>query len=110
MINTHRMLCSNQAMMQAIWPFLAEEPPVLVDWLPWSHTFGGNHNLNMALFNGGTLHIDDGRPAPPLFPQTLAAINDVPPTLYFNVPGWVCAARAGARERRRSSPSASSVA
>ena len=85
-INTHRMLCSNQAMMQAIWPFLAEEPPVLVDWLPWSHTFGGNHNLNMALFNGGTLHIDDGRPAPPLFPQTLAAINDVPPTLYFNVP------------------------
>jgi feruloyl-CoA synthase len=85
-INTHRMLCSNQAMLQAIWPFLADEPPVLVDWLPWSHTFGGNHNLNLALFNGGTLHIDDGRPAPPLFPQTLSAINDVPPTLYFNVP------------------------
>jgi feruloyl-CoA synthase len=85
-INTHRMLCSNQAMMQAIWPFLAEEPPVLVDWLPWSHTFGGNHNLNMALFNGGTIYIDDGRPAPPLFPRTLAAIDDVPPTLYFNVP------------------------
>jgi feruloyl-CoA synthase len=85
-INTHRMLCSNQAMMRAIWPFLAEEPPVLVDWLPWSHTFGGNHNLNIALFNGGTLHIDDGRPAPPLFPQTLAALGDVPPTLYFNVP------------------------
>jgi feruloyl-CoA synthase len=85
-INTHRMLCSNQAMLQAIWPFLAEEPPVLVDWLPWSHTFGGNHNLNLALFNGGTLHIDDGRPAPPLFPQTLAAVDAVPPTLYFNVP------------------------
>jgi feruloyl-CoA synthase len=85
-INTHRMLCSNQAMLQAIWPFLADEPPVLVDWLPWSHTFGGNHNLNLALFNGGTLHIDDGRPAPPLFPQTLAALRDVPPTLYFNVP------------------------
>jgi feruloyl-CoA synthase len=85
-INTHRMLCSNQAMMQAIWPFLADEAPVLVDWLPWSHTFGGNHNLNLALFNGGTLHIDDGRPAPPLFPRTLAALSDVPPTLYFNVP------------------------
>ena len=85
-INTHRMLCTNQAMLQAIWPFLADEPPVLVDWLPWSHTFGGNHNLNLALFNGGTLHIDDGRPAPPLFPKTLAALNDVPPTLYFNVP------------------------
>ena len=68
------------------WPFLADEPPVLVDWLPWSHTFGGNHNLNLALFNGGTIYIDDGRPAPPLFPRTLAALNDVPPTLYFNVP------------------------
>jgi feruloyl-CoA synthase len=85
-INTHRMLCANQAMHQAIWPFLSEEPPVLVDWLPWSHTFGGNHNLNMALFNGGTIYIDDGRPAPPLFPRTLAALRDVPPTLYFNVP------------------------
>ena len=85
-INTHRMLCSNQAMLQAIWPFLADEPPVLVDWLPWSHTFGANHNLNLALFNGGTMHIDDGKPAPPLFPRTLAALRDVPPTLYFNVP------------------------
>jgi feruloyl-CoA synthase len=85
-INTHRMLCSNQAMLQAIWPFLADEPPILVDWLPWSHTFGGNHNLNLALFNGGTIHIDDGRPVPPLFPRTLAALRDVPPTLYFNVP------------------------
>jgi feruloyl-CoA synthase len=85
-INTHRMLCSNQAMLKANWPFLSDEPPVLVDWLPWSHTFGGNHNLNLALFNGGTIHIDDGRPAPPLFPRTLAALRDVPPTLYFNVP------------------------
>jgi feruloyl-CoA synthase len=85
-INTQRMLCSNQAMVQAIWPFLADEPPVLVDWLPWSHTFGANHNLNLALFNGGTIHIDDGRPAPALFGQTLAALRDVPPTLYFNVP------------------------
>ena len=85
-INTHRMLCSNQAMHAAIWPFLREEPPVLVDWLPWSHTFGGNHNLNMALFHGGTIYIDDGRPAPPLFPRTLAALRELPPTLYFNVP------------------------
>ena len=85
-VNTHRMLCSNQAMLQAIWPFLADEAPVLVDWLPWSHTFGANHNLNLALFNGGTIYIDDGKPAPPLFPRTIAALRDVPPTLYFNVP------------------------
>ena len=73
------MLCSNQAMLQAIWPFLTDEPPVMVDWLPWSHTFGANHNLNLALFNGGTIYIDDGKPAPPLFPRTLAALSDVPP-------------------------------
>jgi feruloyl-CoA synthase len=85
-INTHRMLCSDQAMLQAVWPFLAEEAPVLVDWLPWSHTFGGNHNLNLALFNGGTVYIDDGKPAPPLFPRTIAALRDIPPTVYFNVP------------------------
>ena len=85
-LNTHRMLCSNQAMLQRIWPFLADEPPVLVDWLPWSHTFGANHNLNLVLFNGGTLYIDDGKPAPPLFPRTIAALNEISPTLYFNVP------------------------
>jgi feruloyl-CoA synthase len=85
-VNTHRMLCSNQAMLQAIWPFLVDEPPVLVDWLPWSHTFGANHNLNLALFNGGTIHIDDGRPAPPLFGRSITALKDVSPTLYFNVP------------------------
>ena len=85
-VNTHRMLCSNQAMLQRIWPFLADEPPVLVDWLPWSHTFGANHNLNLVLFNGGTLYIDDGKPAPPLFPRTIAALDEISPTLYFNVP------------------------
>ena len=85
-INTHRMMCSNQAAELLIWPFLAEEPPVLVDWLPWSHTFGGNHNMNMVLYDGGTLYIDDGKPAPPLFPRTLAALKDVAPTVYFNVP------------------------
>ncbi len=85
-INTNRMLCSNQAMLQRIWPFLADEPPVLVDWLPWSHTFGANHDLNLVLFNGGTIYIDDGKPAPPLFPRTIAALKDIAPTVYFNVP------------------------
>jgi feruloyl-CoA synthase len=85
-INTHRMLCSNQAMLRQIWPFLESEPPILVDWLPWSHTFGANHNLNLVLFNGGTIYIDDGKPAPPLFPRTLDALRDVAPSVYFNVP------------------------
>jgi len=85
-LNTHRMLAANQQMMRQAWPFLAAERPVVVDWLPWSHTFGGNHNVNMVLTNGGTLYVDEGRPAPGLFSQSIANLADVPPTIYFNVP------------------------
>jgi feruloyl-CoA synthase len=85
-INTHQMMCTNQQMMRQAWPFLAEEPPVLLDWLPWSHTFGSNHNLNMILVNGGTLWIDDGRPAPGLIGRTLRNLAEVTPNIYFNVP------------------------
>lgn len=85
-LNTHRMLAANQQMIRQAWPFLAAERPVIVDWLPWSHTFGGNHNLGMVITAGGTVHIDDGRPAPALFGQTVANLTDVAPTMYFNVP------------------------
>ena len=85
-ITTQRMLCSNQAAILALWPFLAERPPVVLDWLPWSHTFGANHNFNMVLFNGGSLHVDDGKPTPELVERTLENIRAVSPTLYFNVP------------------------
>lgn len=85
-INTQRMLCSNQAMILACYPFLAEEPPVLVDWLPWNHTFGGNHNIGLVVQNGGSLYIDEGRPAPGLFAATARNLRDVAPTVYFNVP------------------------
>jgi feruloyl-CoA synthase len=85
-VNTHRMLCSNQRALAQVWPFMRREPPVLVDWLPWSHTFGGNHNLHQVLTFGGTLHIDDGRPVPALFDRTVAALRDVAPTVYYNVP------------------------
>src|ERR1700722_10320392 len=85
-LNTHRMLAANQQMIRQAWPFLARERPVIVDWLPWSHTFGGNHNVNLVLTSGGTLYIDDGRPAPALFGQTVRNLADVPPTVYFNVP------------------------
>ena len=88
-INTHRMLCSNQAMIAAAWPFVREEPPVLVDWLPWSHTFAGNHDTGLVLSGGGTLYIDDGKPAPKLFDRTVAALREIAPTMYLNVPaGW----------------------
>jgi feruloyl-CoA synthase len=85
-LNTHRMLSANQQMIRQVWPFLAAERPVIVDWLPWSHTFGGNHNVNMVLTTGGTLYVDAGRPAPALFAQTVANLAEVPPTVYFNVP------------------------
>ncbi len=85
-LNTQRMLCSNQQAIAEVWPFLAQRPPVVVDWLPWSHTFGGNHNFNMVLFHGGTLHIDEGRPTPELIDRTVQNLREVSPTLYFNVP------------------------
>lgn len=85
-INTHRMLCSNQAMIAAGFCFVADEPPVVVDWLPWNHTFGGNHNFNMVLVNGGSLYIDDGNPTPPGAPKTARNLREIAPTIYFNVP------------------------
>lgn len=84
--NTHRMICSNQKALSLIWPFTDHEPPVLVDWLPWSHTFGGNHNLHLVLRSGGTLYIDGGKPAPGLFETSLRNAVDVSPTIYLNVP------------------------
>jgi feruloyl-CoA synthase len=85
-ITTQRMLCANQQAMAQVWPFLAEQPPVLLDWLPWSHTFGGSHNVGMVLYNGGSLYIDDGRPAPGLIEKTLRNLGDAAPTVCFNVP------------------------
>jgi feruloyl-CoA synthase len=85
-VNTQRMLTSNQEMIVAVWPFLDETPPVTLDWLPWSHTFGGNHNFFMILRNGGTLYIDDGRAAPKLVDRTAENVLAVEPTVYFNVP------------------------
>jgi feruloyl-CoA synthase len=85
-INTHQMLCCNQAMLAQVWPFLGDEPPILVDWLPWNHTFGANHNFNMVLAHGGTLYIDGGRPVPDLIAHTLRNLAEISPTIYFNVP------------------------
>jgi len=88
-INTQRMICSNLQMMAQTWTFLTEEPPVLVDWLPWAHTFGGNHNVGLVMYNGGTMYIDDGRPTPDGIATTLRNLNEIAPTVYFNVPkGW----------------------
>lgn len=85
-VNTQRMLCANQQSLAACWPFLAARPPRLVDWLPWSHTFGGNHNFFLVLRSGGALYLDRGRPVPGLIEQTLANLAEVAPTLWFNVP------------------------
>ena len=85
-INTHRMLCANQQMLAQTLRFLETDKPVLLDWLPWSHTFGGNHNVNMVLRNGGTMYIDDGKPLPGAIDKTLAHLRQVQPTVYFNVP------------------------
>ncbi|AJE22271.1 feruloyl-CoA synthase [Azotobacter chroococcum] len=86
---TQRMLCANQQMLLQTFPVFAEEPPVLVDWLPWNHTFGGSHNVGIALYNGGTLYIDDGKPTPQDFAETLRNLREISPTAYLTVPkGW----------------------
>ena len=85
-INTHGMWCANQQQMRQSMPVLTETPPVLVDWLPWNHTFGGNHNFGMVLYNGGTMYIDEGKPVPALIDETLRNLREVAPTIYFNVP------------------------
>jgi feruloyl-CoA synthase len=85
-INTHRMLCHNMQMALQAMAFLGDEPPVLVDWLPWNHTFGGNQNVGICLYNGGTLYIDEGKPTPKGFAQTLRNLREISPTVYFNVP------------------------
>jgi feruloyl-CoA synthase len=85
-INTQRMICANQQMLRQCFAFVADEQPVLIDWLPWNHTFGGNHNVGIALYNGGTLYIDDGKPTPKGMAATLHNLREIAPTMYFNVP------------------------
>jgi feruloyl-CoA synthase len=85
-INTQRMLCANQQQMRQSMPCITLDPLVLVDWMPWNHTAGGNHNFFMVLFNGGTLYIDDGKPTAALGGETLRNLREVAPTWYFNVP------------------------
>jgi feruloyl-CoA synthase len=85
-VNTQRMLCSNQQTLRQAWPFLQEAPPVLVDWLPWNHTAGGNNNVGVALTNGGAFYIDEGKPAPGLIETTVRNLREIAPTLYYGVP------------------------
>lgn len=85
-VNTQRMLCANQQMLAQVWPFLEDRKPVIVDWLPWNHTFGGNFCFNLILRNGGTLYVDGGKPMPGLIETTARNLKEVSPTLYFNVP------------------------
>jgi feruloyl-CoA synthase len=85
-INTQRMLCSNQAMIRASLAFIAAEPPVLVDWPPWNHTFGGNHDFGMVLDNGGSFYIDEGKPLPGAIEHTVRNLRDIAPTIHLNVP------------------------
>ena len=85
-IHTHRMLTSNLQMITQALPYLGETPPVIVDWLPWHHTFGGNHNYGLVMYHGGTLYIDEGRPLPGAIDRTVRNLKEIAPTVYFNVP------------------------
>jgi feruloyl-CoA synthase len=90
-INTHRMMAANQQQLLQVWPFVAEQPLTLLDWLPWNHTFGGNHDINLVIRHAGTLYIDAGRPMPALIGETVRNLADVKPTIYLNVPAGYAA-------------------
>ncbi|WP_407177166.1 feruloyl-CoA synthase [Bradyrhizobium sp. STM 3562] len=85
-INTQRMICANQVMLRETMAFLKDEPPVIIDWLPWNHTFGGNHNVGLTLYNGGSIYLDAGKPTPEGIAETVRNLREVAPTVYFNVP------------------------
>ena len=85
-MNTHRMWTSNQEMVRTCWPFIAKEPPVILEWLPWNHTFAGNKDMGLVLYNGGTLYLDDGKPVPGQFEETVRNLREVKPTIMLNVP------------------------
>ncbi|MBR1234895.1 feruloyl-CoA synthase [Bradyrhizobium sp. AUGA SZCCT0182] len=85
-INTQRMICANQVMLRETLAFLMDEPPVIIDWLPWNHTFGGNHNIGLTLFNGGSMYLDEGKPMPGGIEETVRNLGEISPTVYFNVP------------------------
>jgi len=85
-INTQRMICANQVMIRETMAFLKDGPPVIVDWLPWNHTFGGNHNIGLTLFNGGSMYLDAGKPMPGGIEETVRNLREISPTVYFNVP------------------------
>ncbi len=85
-VNTQRMISANQVMLRETLAFLKDEPPVIVDWLPWNHTFGGNHNIGLTLFNGGSMYLDEGKPMPGGIEETVRNLREISPTVYFNVP------------------------
>jgi feruloyl-CoA synthase len=85
-INTQQMICANQVMLRETLAFLKDEPPVIVDWLPWNHTFGGNHNIGLTLYNGGSMYLDEGKPMPGGIEETVRNLREISPTVYFNVP------------------------
>ncbi len=85
-VNTQRMWCANQEMLRTVLAFFADEPPVIVDWAPWHHTAGGNHDVGLVIYNGGTLYIDGGKPVPGAIEETVRNLRDVAPNWYFTVP------------------------
>ena len=85
-VNTQAMICANQVMIRETMAFLKAEPPVIVDWLPWNHTFGGNHNIGLTLYNGGSMYLDEGKPTPAGIGETVRNLREIAPTVYFNVP------------------------
>ena len=88
---THRMLCSNRQQVVQAMPFNLDAPPVLVDWLPWHHTFGGTNNVGIALYCGGSYYLDPGKPLADAVQPSVDSLREISPTIYFNTPAGLAA-------------------
>lgn len=85
-INTHRMLAANAQALRQAWPFVEEEAPIVVDWLPWNHTFGGNFVMHSLLTFGGSLYVDDGKPVEGEIERSVRNAAEIGPNVHLNVP------------------------
>ncbi|MAI92052.1 feruloyl-CoA synthase [Ponticaulis sp.] len=97
-INTHGNISSMVKMIRSVWNVerldeLSGGQQVMVNFLPWSHTYGANAILHSMTDWGGVLYIDWGAPTPARLPEMIRNLKEVSPTQHTTVPAaWTAIA------------------
>ncbi|MGE5566112.1 MAG: feruloyl-CoA synthase [Parcubacteria group bacterium] len=86
-VHTHATLCAQIACRNALLADLADEDnSVRMSWMPWNH-IGGIIHLYYAIQDGGAYYIDEGRPLPGQFAETLRNLREgIIPGEFSSVP------------------------